>query len=66
MTSLKIKIFLPALFALIVVILVAQGAAGMRSVWQLNDQAANITGRMDKTLMIATWNGSSRMFAAFT
>jgi methyl-accepting chemotaxis protein len=53
MSSLRIKIFLPALFALIVVILIAQGAAGMRSVWQLNGQAANITARMDKTLMIA-------------
>jgi methyl-accepting chemotaxis protein len=53
MSSLKIKILLPALFAFIVIILVAQGAAGMRSVWQLNSQAESISLRMDKSLMIA-------------
>ncbi|WP_112941076.1 MULTISPECIES: methyl-accepting chemotaxis protein [unclassified Rhizobium] len=53
MSSLKIKILLPALFAFIVFILIAQGAAGMRSVWQLNSQAESISLRMDKSLMIA-------------
>ncbi len=53
MSFLKIKILLPALFAFIVVILIAQGAAGMRSVWQLNSQAESISLRMDKSLMIA-------------
>ncbi|WP_018897369.1 HAMP domain-containing methyl-accepting chemotaxis protein [Rhizobium sp. 2MFCol3.1] len=53
MSSLKIKILLPALFAFIVIILVVQGAAGMRSVWQLNSQAESISLRMDKSLMIA-------------
>jgi methyl-accepting chemotaxis protein len=53
MSSLKIKIFLPVLFAFIVIILIAQGAAGMRSVWQLNNQADSISLRMDKSLMIA-------------
>ncbi len=53
MSSLKIKILLPALFAFIVIILIAQGAAGMRSVWQLNSQAESISLRMDKSLMIA-------------
>jgi methyl-accepting chemotaxis protein len=53
MNSLKIKILLPTLFAFIVIILIAQGAAGMRSVWQLNSQAESISVRMDKSLMIA-------------
>jgi methyl-accepting chemotaxis protein len=53
MSSLKIKILLPTLFAFIVIILIAQGAAGMRSVWQLNSQAESISVRMDKSLMIA-------------
>jgi methyl-accepting chemotaxis protein len=53
MSSLKIKILLPVLFAFIVIILIAQGAAGMRSVWQLNSQAESISLRMDKSLMIA-------------
>ncbi|AYD01685.1 HAMP domain-containing methyl-accepting chemotaxis protein [Neorhizobium sp. NCHU2750] len=49
----KIKILLPALFGMIVLMLMIQGAMGMRSVWQLNDQAASISNRMDKTLLIA-------------
>ena len=53
MTSTKIKFLLPALFGLIVVILVLQGAAGMRSVLQLDAKATNIGQRMDKSLMIA-------------
>ena len=53
MRSFKIKFLLPILFALIVVLLVLQGAAGLRSVWQLNRQADSISSRMDKSLMIA-------------
>jgi len=53
MNTIKIKFLLPALFGMIVLMLVVQGALGMRSVWQLNDQAGNISNRMDKTLLIA-------------
>jgi methyl-accepting chemotaxis protein len=53
MNSLKIKVLIPTLFVFIVIILIAQGAAGMRSVWQLNGQANSISVRMDKSLMIA-------------
>jgi len=38
---------------MIVLMLVMQGGLGIRSVRQLNDQAGNISSRMDKTLLIA-------------
>ncbi len=53
MRSIKIKLLLPALFAMIVLMLVLQGAAGMRSVYQLEDQIGSISRRMDRSLMIA-------------
>ncbi|MDM9625476.1 methyl-accepting chemotaxis protein [Rhizobium sp. S152] len=53
MASVKIKILLPILFAMIVMMLVVQGAAGMRSVWQLEGQVGNLSLRMDRSLMIA-------------
>jgi methyl-accepting chemotaxis protein len=53
MRSIKIKVLIPALFAMIVLMLVLQGAAGMRSVYQLEDQIGSISRRMDRSLMIA-------------
>jgi methyl-accepting chemotaxis protein len=53
MRSMKIKFLLPVLFALIVFMLILQGAAGMRSVYQLDDQINSISRRMDRSLMIA-------------
>ncbi|RWX78642.1 methyl-accepting chemotaxis protein [Neorhizobium lilium] len=53
MRSIKIKFLLPALFAMIVFMLIFQGAAGMRSVYQLEDQISSISRRMDRSLMIA-------------
>jgi methyl-accepting chemotaxis protein len=57
MNSVKIKILLPALFGLIVVMLIAQGAAGINSVSQLADQTTNINRRMDRSLMVADMDG---------
>jgi len=53
MRSIKIKVLIPALFAMIVLMLVLQGAAGMRSVYQLEDQIGSISRRMERSLMIA-------------
>ncbi len=53
MRSMKIKFLLPVLFAVIVFMLILQGAAGMRSVYQLDDQIGSISRRMDRSLMIA-------------
>ncbi len=53
MRSIKIKLLLPLLFAMIVLMLVLQGAAGLRSVGQLEGQITSINRRMDRSLMIA-------------
>ncbi|TDK39024.1 methyl-accepting chemotaxis protein [Rhizobium deserti] len=53
MSTIKIKVLLPALFGLAVLILIIQGALGMRSVAQLDAQSDNISDRMEQSLMIA-------------
>lgn len=53
MSTIKIKVLLPALFGLAVLILIVQGALGMRSVAQLDVQANAISQRMERSLMIA-------------
>jgi methyl-accepting chemotaxis protein len=53
MSSIKIKVLLPALFGLMVLILIVQGSLGMRSVSQLDTQANTISRRMERSLMIA-------------
>jgi methyl-accepting chemotaxis protein len=53
MSTIKIKVLLPALFGLAVLILIVQGALGMRSVAQMDAQSDNIGRRMDRSLMIA-------------
>jgi methyl-accepting chemotaxis protein len=53
MNTIKIKVLLPALFGLAVLILIVQGALGMRSVAQLDAQANNISQRMERSLMTA-------------
>ncbi|HEV7433967.1 MAG TPA: methyl-accepting chemotaxis protein, partial [Pseudorhizobium sp.] len=53
MSSFKIKFLLPALFAMAVLVAVLQGVLGMRSVLELETQASNIAGRLEKSTMIA-------------
>ncbi|HEX2147119.1 MAG TPA: MCP four helix bundle domain-containing protein, partial [Pseudorhizobium sp.] len=53
MSSIKIKFLLPALFAMAVLVAILQGALGMRSVLELETQAGNIAGRLERSTMIA-------------
>jgi methyl-accepting chemotaxis protein len=53
MSKIKIKILLPALFALVVLLAIVQGGLGMRSVSELVNQTDNISRRMDRAIMIA-------------
>jgi methyl-accepting chemotaxis protein len=53
MSSIKIKVLLPALFGLTVFILIVQGVMGMRSVAQIDAQADTIGRRMERALLIA-------------
>src|SRR5690606_7639430 len=53
MNNIKIKVLLPALFALAVLLAVLQGGLGMRSVLELETQADTIGGRMEQSMMIA-------------
>ncbi|WP_394353615.1 MULTISPECIES: methyl-accepting chemotaxis protein [Rhizobiaceae] len=53
MNTIKIKFLLPALFGITVLILIVQGALGMRSVAQIETQADTIGRRMERALLIA-------------
>ncbi len=53
MNTIKIKFLLPALFGITVLILIFQGALGMRSVAQIETQADTIGRRMERALLIA-------------
>ncbi len=53
MNTIKIKFLLPALFGITVLILIVQGALGMRSVSQIEGQADTIGRRMERSLLIA-------------
>ncbi len=53
MNTIKIKFLLPALFGITVLILIVQGALGMRSVAQIEGQAETIGRRMERSLLIA-------------
>lgn len=53
MNTIKIKLLLPALFGMVVLILIVQGALGMRSVAQIEGQADTIGRRMERALLIA-------------
>jgi methyl-accepting chemotaxis protein len=53
MNTIKIKFLLPALFGITVLILIVQGALGMRSVSQIETQADTIGRRMERALLIA-------------
>ena len=53
MNTIKIKLLLPALFGMVVLILIVQGALGMRSVAQIETQAETIGRRMERALLIA-------------
>jgi methyl-accepting chemotaxis protein len=57
LSSVKIKILLPSLFALTVFLIVLQGVFGTRSVTQLETQADNISRRMERSLMAAGMDG---------
>ena len=52
-SKVKIKFLMPALFALVVVLLLLQGVLGMRSVSELNAQAEKLGDRMEQSLMTA-------------
>ncbi len=52
-SKVKIKFLMPALFALVLVLLLLQGVLGMRSVSELNAQASNLGERMDQSLKTA-------------
>lgn len=49
----RIRILLPALFGITVLFSIAQGAASMRSVEEMEQQASNIVRRMERSLIIA-------------
>ena len=53
MSSIKIKVLLPALFAFVVLLAIIQGVLGMRSVSELDTQANNISRRMERSLSVA-------------
>lgn len=53
MNTIKIKFLLPALFGITVLILIVQGALGMRSVAQIEGQAETIGRRLERSLLIA-------------
>lgn len=53
MSSIKIKVLLPALFAVAVLVAVLQGALGMRSVLELETQTDIIGGRLEQSTLIA-------------
>jgi len=54
MNTIKIKFLLPALFGITVLILIVQGALGMRSVAQIETQADTIGRRMERALLIGS------------
>ncbi|NTZ90604.1 methyl-accepting chemotaxis protein [Agrobacterium tumefaciens] len=49
----RIRILLPALFGITVLFSIAQGAASMRSIGEMEQQAGNIVRRMERSLIIA-------------
>ncbi|WP_093000797.1 methyl-accepting chemotaxis protein [Rhizobium sp. NFR07] len=57
MNSIKIKLLLPALFGVMVLILIVQGALGIRSVAQMDAQTDQISRRIDRALMVADMDG---------
>jgi methyl-accepting chemotaxis protein len=57
MKTVKIKLLLPALFGVMVLILIVQGAMGMRSVYQMETQTDAISRRIDRSLMVVDMDG---------
>jgi methyl-accepting chemotaxis protein len=53
MSNIKIRIFLPALFGILLVLAIAQGIAGMRAIGEMEAQIDNISRRMERATEIS-------------